>query len=223
MSLFPLPDTEEKTSDKRRLYFLGLPAFITNIHGNELSFYIEERFDTLYTAFQSFPPNKSVTSASFVSRARGAASEASSIPCYKECFADLINPTLEIPMSCNILDQVSSLVNMYVYATQRVPSIFISDFYLSHLEISGKRRKISCIQSSSELKDRISSANNNIDSLRFRCSKISIIPFIFEKSFMVLVLLTEKAKAYVLSCNEINQSNLALFSLKVTNIYIYTL
>ena len=226
-TLFPLPDTERISPLKTRLYLLGLPAFTIDIHGTDLVSYVNERFHVLSAAVENVSDNESIISVSFISRAKGAAIDASSIPCYKQYLKPLINQDCCIPISANILDQVGSLVNMHSYSTQRSPEIFIANFYAVHMMMStGKRRKLShptlITNNRTDLRDRIVLNDICIDSLRFRCSKITMLPFIFEDSFMIAVLLTENAKAYVLSCKvEINHSN--IIAIKVSNLLLLLL
>lgn len=197
--LIPLPDIV-----KTRILNLGLPAFTTNILGQDLRSFIHERINLLSIEIASKSDDEPLFSKTLISRMKGSAEDDCIL--YKRIFMDLIDQNCEIELSSTILDFVGALVNMHSYAAQQIPEIFIAGFYSVHLEMAGKRRKLSSSISLHpnriDMRDRFISSNNCIDSLRFRCSKIGIFPFIFEGSFMLAVLLTKKAKAFVLTCLE---------------------
>lgn len=216
MTLFPLIQTNYRICPvKTRLYRLGLPAFVHDIHGADLTSYIVERLDVLCTEISNVSEIDSLNSASFINRGRGAATDADSIPIFKSNFNTLLIQRCDVEMSSSIIDQVGSLVNMHSYSNQLIPNIFIPNFDSIQMEALGKRRKLSDSRRNNsrvDIRDRLILSNNAIDSLRLRCSKITMLPFIFQGSFMVAVLLVRKAKAYVLSCkNETEPSaNIAI-------------
>ena len=96
MTLFPIPvdenESEEMVFIKNRLYLLGLPAFITDIFGDDLRSYLDKRFQEILSALTGITPDNDfpLNSNSFVSRLKGSAIDARYIPCYKQEFDALI-------------------------------------------------------------------------------------------------------------------------------------
>ena len=99
------------------------------------------------------------------------------------------------------LDMIGALINMQAFVENQVPHIFVLDFSSYHFDetvpknISRKRHLIER-----------SNMRRTINAFRFRCSKISMLPFLFEGTFMVAVLITETSIAYVLTCARRNHT-----------------
>lgn len=100
-----------------------------------------------------------------------------------------------VRIDTDTLNNIGALINMQAYADSNVPRIFVANFFaLEHLQTYQRKRKFSNFTATFDI-------TNALNTLKFRCSKITMFPFLIHGTFMVAILIREKAKAYVLKCN----------------------
>lgn len=176
---------------------LGLGFFLggfTILGDVTLESYIESRFPVIVAFLVSEENDHSLRIDNrFICRVNGA----NDFPFYKESLQDLCEQDNLCPIDSSVLDYIGALINMHSYCVHQIPNIYVLEFFKSLITRVKKRKVFDTI----EVNDY--SVTDAFDIFRIRCSKITMFPFIFKKTFMVAVLLPAKRKCYVLSCNRI--------------------
>lgn len=157
--------------------------------------YVNKRYNFIMSSIVDFDSSSRI-SRSFITRGRGSSQDD---PCYyKSSFMMLACQDHKCAIDSATLDQIGSLINMQAYVENNIPKIFVPEFDLLQIRKSRSSSRKRLVSSD------ISNLTDSLDALRFRCSDITMFPFILFGEFMVVVLITAKSNAYVLKCNRTN-------------------
>lgn len=160
----------------------------------DISIIVEDRFENLMSFMDDLPSTTNLFNINIINELICEERGANNNPNYSLHSLKLLSSQNHLTkIDTDSLDMIGALINMQAFVENQVPHIFVLDFSSYH--ISRKRH----------LTER-SNMRRTINAFRFRCSKISMLPFLFEGTFMVAVLITETSIAYVLTCARRNHT-----------------
>jgi len=201
-------------SDAQRLYKIGIKVFL-NDEDVKLKFYINERFDQILKLLnnqqddiaQSWECSVAVDGVN------------SKIYLMKDSFLRLSNLPESQSIDNSIIDLVIHIINKYIYSILGTPEIIVFNYFTTHSMI--QKMNDNRDSNSNKRKFEYNNPLSALSELKLRCAKIALFPIIVNNTFILVVLLVRKAKAYILSCNDMLGNSLLRSESKVN--YILTL
>jgi len=175
-------------------------AFCSNQEGNENKDYIQNRFDYIHDYINNVGNKNSDIKFNFNST-KGALDCQSSY-CSRECLMRLAKQNHNSALYDGTINVVANIINVNAYIMgSPIPEIVV-------ISTNNMTKATSLSDSSTSCNNRSGRREEDaltIRNLRFRCSKIAMFPLLIHGTFFLVVLLTKKAKAFVLSCRQINK------------------
>lgn len=182
-------------------------VFCSDQHGNENKDYIENRFDYIFDYINNIgnknyinnEGNKNSEITFNFNSAKGALDCQYSY-CSRERLLHLARNVHSSPIYDDTVNVVANIININAYIMRSIPELVV-------VSTNNPMTKAALLSDSRTSNNRSGLRENEltIRNLRFRCSKIAMFPLLIHGTFFLVVLLTKKAKAFVLSCRQINK------------------